>query len=89
MTPNTSMDVSTHEGVLPDGTKYMTQVPAGWNGTLLLYSYGPPSPPEAPAWPPGQPLVDAFLRRGYAIARRMPEAYVQTSVGTRLEFTSA
>lgn len=68
MTADDRMDVTTHEGVLPDGTKHLTQVPVGWNGTLLLYSYGPPSPPEAPAWPASNPLVQAFLRRGYAIA---------------------
>jgi pimeloyl-ACP methyl ester carboxylesterase len=68
MTPDDRVDVTTHEGVLPDGTKHRTQIPGDWNGTLLLYSYGPPSPPEAPAWPAGQPLVGAFLRRGYAIA---------------------
>ncbi len=68
MAPDTSVEVSTQDGVLPDGTKHRTQVPANWNGTLLLYSYGPPSPPEAPAWPADQELVQAFLRRGYAIA---------------------
>lgn len=68
MTTNANVEVATHDGVLPDGTKHRTQVPADWNGTLLLYSYGPPSPPEAPAWPADQELVQVFLRRGYAIA---------------------
>lgn len=61
-------EITTHEGVLPDGTKYLMQTPAGWNGTLLLYSSGPPVEPEDPAWNTDQPIVQAFLRRGCAIA---------------------
>lgn len=60
--------VTTNDGVLPDGTKYRMAVPAGWNGTLLLYSYGPPRLPEAPAWEVSPPMVQAFLERGYALA---------------------
>lgn len=67
-TPNTGPAVATDEGTLPDGTKYLVQVPDGWNGTLLLYSYGPPRPPEAPAWDVQHPLVRAFVKRGYALA---------------------
>jgi hypothetical protein len=61
-------DVAAREGMLPDGTKYLTQTPAGWNGTLLLYSSGPPVGPEEPAWNAEQPIVRALLARGYAIA---------------------
>lgn len=60
--------ITAREGILPDGTKYLMQVPAGWNGTLLLYSYGPPRPPDAPAWDAGQPIIAALLARGYALA---------------------
>lgn len=55
------------EGVLSDGTKYQIVVPERWNGTLLLYSYGPPVAPEAPAWPVDRPVVQALLGRGHAI----------------------
>lgn len=56
------------EGTLPDGTKYLIQMPTDWNGALLLYSYGPPRPPEDPAWDADQPIVAALLGRGYALA---------------------
>lgn len=60
--------VTMHDGLLADGTKYRVAVPAGWTGTLLLYSSGPPRMPEAPAWDVDLPLVRAFLRRGHALA---------------------
>lgn len=57
-------------GTLPDGANYVMDVPANWNGTLLLYSHGYTAP--------GSPLVasDAgdgstayfMLTRGYALA---------------------
>lgn len=60
--------VAVHDGLLPDGTKYRMAVPAAWDGTLLLYSHGPPRPPDAPAWDVSPPIVQAFLERGYALA---------------------
>ncbi len=68
MTQPRQVETTAHEGVLPDGTKYLIHVPADWNRSLLLYSYGPPRPPEAPAWDPAMPSVAALLERGYAIA---------------------
>jgi hypothetical protein len=36
-----SEDTQSHiTGTLPDGTTYVIDVPANWNGTLLLYSHG-------------------------------------------------
>lgn len=61
-------DAGTHEGILSDGTRYLIEVSAAWNGTLLLYSYGPPVAPDDPPWPRDQPVVQALLARGYAIA---------------------
>jgi pimeloyl-ACP methyl ester carboxylesterase len=50
----------TSGGTLPDGTAYRLDVPAGWNGTLLIgLDYGA-SPPNAAS--------QALLARGYAMA---------------------
>lgn len=56
------------DGLLADGTKYRIALPSDWNGTLLLYSYGPPREPHESAWDADQPTVAALLRRGYAVA---------------------
>jgi pimeloyl-ACP methyl ester carboxylesterase len=57
-------------GTLHDGATYLIQVPAGWNGTLVLYSHGyvvPGSP--NPATDVGDPLTGQWLlSNGYAIA---------------------
>ncbi len=55
-------------GLLGDGARYLISVPPEWKGTLLLYSHGPPTPPDGPAWPEALPLVRELLTRGYAIA---------------------
>lgn len=41
-------------GTLPDGTRWRVQMPAKWNGTLVLDldGAGPSGPPRAPAAPP-------------------------------------
>jgi len=57
-----------HEGALRDGTQYLIEVPPSWNGTLMLYSHGPPVAPLDPPWPGDQPVVQALLARGYAVA---------------------
>jgi hypothetical protein len=56
----------TATGMLPDGGTWIADVPANWNGTLLLYShgYGTLSPADAPD--PG--THDALLADGYALA---------------------
>lgn len=57
-------------GTLSDGATYVIDVPAQWNGTLLLYSHGyvvPGSP--NPAHDVGDPITGAFLlNAGYALA---------------------
>jgi hypothetical protein len=57
-------------GTFRDGATYLIQVPAAWNGTLVLYSHGyvvPGSP--NPAQDVGDPLTGHWLlSHGYAIA---------------------
>jgi hypothetical protein len=58
---------STHyTGTLPDGATWIADVPANWNGTLLLYShgYGPLNAADAPNPATQQALLDM----GYAMA---------------------
>jgi len=62
--------LTTQTGTLPDGATFLIQVPANWNGTLLLYSHGyvvPGSP--NPAHDVGDPGTGAFLlANGFALA---------------------
>src|SRR5579872_7239326 len=57
-------------GTLGDGATYVIDVPAHWNGTVLLYSHGyvvPGSP--NPAQDVGDPITGAFLlNAGFALA---------------------
>jgi pimeloyl-ACP methyl ester carboxylesterase len=57
-------------GVLPDGTAtWVADVPADWNGTLVLYSHGYDPRPDNPARnSPDDGTADALLARGYALA---------------------
>ncbi len=57
-------------GTLPDGATYVIDVPAAWNGTLLLYSHGYVTPGSSnPAEDVGDPLTGAYmLAAGYALA---------------------
>jgi hypothetical protein len=62
--------VTTQTGSLPDGATYLIQVPANWNGTLLLYSHGyvVPGTPN-PAHNVGDPFTGAaLLGGGFALA---------------------
>jgi len=56
----------TFTGTLANGTTWVADVPASWNGTLLLYShgFGPLTAQDAPD--PGTQA--ALLARGYALA---------------------
>jgi len=55
-------------GTLPDGATYVIDVPAKWNGTLLLYSHGIAWGPN-PARNATDPLAHGYLlRHGYALA---------------------
>jgi hypothetical protein len=60
----------TYTGTLADGAKYLIEVPAGWNGTVVLYSHGyvvPGSP--NPAADVGDPVTRSWLLgHGYALA---------------------
>ena len=55
-----------YTGTLANGTTWVADVPANWNGTLLLYShgFGPLTAADAPD--PGTQA--ALLARGYALA---------------------
>ena len=53
-------------GTLADGTSWIADLPAQWNGTLLLYSHGFGSLTAADA--PDQATAAALLARGYALA---------------------
>src|SRR4051812_45926164 len=58
-----------YAGTLPDGATWIADVPADWNGTILLYSHGYiPGPANPPRDSPNQPTADALLDRGYALA---------------------
>jgi len=61
--------ITTYKGTFGDGATYLIEVPANWNGTLLLYSHGyvVPGAPN-PAQDVGDPLTGAFLlSQGYAL----------------------
>lgn len=64
-------------GTFPDGAQYKVEVPATWNGTLLLYSHGYvtpgppylPAPGANPATDVGDPVTGAWaLAHGFALA---------------------
>jgi pimeloyl-ACP methyl ester carboxylesterase len=57
-------------GTLADGATYVIDVPANWNGTLLLYSHGYVAPGSLnPAVDAGDPLTGGYLyAEGYALA---------------------
>jgi hypothetical protein len=57
-------------GTFKDGATYLIQVPAAWNGTLVLYSHGYVTPGSPnPAIDVGDPLTGQWLlSNGYALA---------------------
>jgi pimeloyl-ACP methyl ester carboxylesterase len=58
-----------YTGSLPDGATWVADVPANWNGTLLLYSHGYNPLPDNPARDAPDPTTAAaLLGRGYALA---------------------
>ena len=61
---------TTITGTLHDGATYLIQVPASWNGTLVLYSHGYVTPGSPnPATDVGDPLTGGWLlSNGYALA---------------------
>jgi pimeloyl-ACP methyl ester carboxylesterase len=54
-----------YTGTLPDGATWIADVPAGWRGTLVLYSHGFGSLTAANA--PDPATRQALLDRGYAL----------------------
>lgn len=61
-----SADPAHYTGTLPDGATWIADVPARWNGTLILFSHGFGS--LAPANRPSEAAGQALLDRGYALA---------------------
>ncbi|WP_433477663.1 hypothetical protein ACQPZP_11775 [Spirillospora sp. CA-142024] len=61
-----SADPAHYTGTLPDGATWIADVPAAWNGTLVLFShgFGPLTPADRPSDAAGKALLD----RGYALA---------------------
>jgi pimeloyl-ACP methyl ester carboxylesterase len=58
-----------YDGALPNGATWIADVPANWNGTLLLYSHGyNPTPTNPPVNSPDPATAQALLARGYALA---------------------
>ncbi|MEU6038521.1 hypothetical protein ABZ801_24230 [Actinomadura sp. NPDC047616] len=57
-------------GTLPNGATWVADVPANYNGVLVLYSHGynPPGSPNPPTDQPGPEAGKALLDRGYALA---------------------
>lgn len=61
-------ETRTFVGPLVDKGRYLIKVPGEWNGTLILYSQGPPAPAEDPTWRADNPTLQALLARGCALA---------------------
>src|SRR5437763_1782951 len=53
-------------GTLPDGATWIADVPANWNGTLLLFSHG--FGPTTAADAPSDGSAATLLAEGYALA---------------------
>jgi pimeloyl-ACP methyl ester carboxylesterase len=70
LTATTNAHAQTVTGTFGDGAKYLIEVPAPWNGTLLLYSHGYVTPGSPnPATDVGDPGTRAFLlANGFALA---------------------
>ncbi|MGW6644334.1 alpha/beta hydrolase family protein [Streptomyces iakyrus] len=68
--PARAATADTHlEGRLASGAAYVMDVPASWNGTVLLYSHGytPAGAPNPAQNTPGPAARDALLAGGYAL----------------------
>jgi pimeloyl-ACP methyl ester carboxylesterase len=61
--------VKKYKGKFADGASYLIQVPANWDGTLVLYSHGYVVPGSSnPAMDVGDPITGAYLlAKGYAL----------------------
>lgn len=56
------------EGKLPSGAAYVFDVPANWNGSLLLFSHGYSRGPANPARNVPRDEKEQLLKAGYALA---------------------
>ncbi|MFJ7341702.1 alpha/beta hydrolase family protein [Streptomyces sp. NPDC101110] len=68
--PAHAASTGTHlEGRLSSGAAYVMDVPASWNGTVLLYSHGytPAGAPNPAQNAPGPAVRDRLLAEGYAL----------------------
>lgn len=68
--PAQAAATDTHlEGQLPSGAQYLMDVPADWNGTVLLYSHGyrPAGAPLAAQNAPSSAALTKLLDEGYAL----------------------
>ncbi|MET8154253.1 hypothetical protein ACIBSW_10600 [Actinoplanes sp. NPDC049668] len=63
--PGAATAATQHSGVLRDGGSWIADVPADWNGTLVLYSHG--FGPLTAADAPSPAVRQAMLDRGYAL----------------------
>ena len=67
-TPSTATH-SVASGTLSDGAAWRAEVPANWNGKLVLFAHGFRPGPANPAWDTGfAPTASALVVRGYAVA---------------------
>lgn len=57
-----------HAGALPSGSRYLIEVPADYNGRLLLCACPLPTEPGDPPWGEDNPMMAALRARGYALA---------------------
>jgi dienelactone hydrolase len=64
-------EVTAYSGALPNGTTWKAEIPADWNGTLLLYSHGYlptfAGAPNLPADAPDPRTGAALLAAGYGL----------------------
>ncbi len=72
LTSATAPAVAGYSGTLPDGATWKAEIPANWNGTLLLYSHGylPTfvNVPNVAADAPDPATGQALLAEGYGLA---------------------
>ena len=68
--PGPQVPVETRTGIFADGATWTVKTPAGWNGTVLLYSHGAvlPGAPNPAATAPDRFTGNVLLERGYALA---------------------
>ncbi|GAA1763899.1 alpha/beta hydrolase [Kocuria aegyptia] len=69
--PGTSAPAATTvaTGTLDNGAAWQAEVPADWNGKVVLFAHGFRPGPANPAWDAGfDPTAQELIRRGYAVA---------------------